>query len=89
MLQKEEALREVSEIVGAEGLQDADRLLMLVADRIRTGFLSQNAYGEDAFSPPERTFEAISDIMQFYDRVLKRIARGQSLDEALTEEGRT
>jgi V/A-type H+-transporting ATPase subunit A len=43
MLQKEESLREVAEIVGAEGLQDIDRLLMHVAGMIRTGFLCQNS----------------------------------------------
>ncbi len=35
ILQKEESLREVAEIVGVEGLQDADRLLMHVAEMIR------------------------------------------------------
>jgi V/A-type H+-transporting ATPase subunit A len=38
ILQKEESLREVVEIVGIEGLQDSDRLLMNVAERIRTEF---------------------------------------------------
>ncbi|MBA4372110.1 MAG: V-type ATP synthase subunit A [Thermodesulfovibrio sp.] len=80
VLQKEETLREVSEIVGAEGLQDADRLLMLVADKIRTGFLAQNAYGEDAFSPPMKTFEKINNIFRFYDHALEKIAKGLSLD---------
>lgn len=88
VLQKEETLREVSEIVGAEGLQDSDRLLMLIADKIRTGFLSQNAYGEDAFSPPEKTFASISGIFDYYDRMLGKISQGFSLDEALTQEGR-
>jgi len=87
VLQKEETLREVSEIVGAEGLQDSDRLLMLIADKIRTEFLSQNAYGEDAFSPPEKTFASISGIFAYYDRMLGKIAQGLSLDEALTQEG--
>ena len=46
LLQQEEGLREVAEIVGAEGLQDADRLLMHTAERVRTGFLQQNAYSD-------------------------------------------
>ncbi len=54
ILQEEESLREVAEIVGAEGLQDADRLLMRTAEMIRTEFLQQNAYSEDAFSCPRR-----------------------------------
>ena len=54
--QRESALKEVAEIVGMEGLQDSDRLLMHVAERVRMEFLCQNAYTEDAFSPPERRF---------------------------------
>ncbi len=82
ILQKEETLREVSEIVGAEGLQDTDRLLLLVAEKIRSEFLSQNAYGEDAFSSPEHTFGLISRIVQFHDAALEKIARGVPFEEA-------
>jgi V/A-type H+-transporting ATPase subunit A len=83
VLQKEATLREVSEIVGAEGLQDTDRLLMLVAERMRMEFLSQNAYGEDAFSPSENTFSLISRIVTFYDRALEKMTQGITFEEAL------
>ncbi|TAN43174.1 MAG: V-type ATP synthase subunit A [Nitrospirae bacterium] len=86
VLQKEEMLREVSEIVGAEGLQDSDRLLMLAAEKIRMEFLSQNAYSEDAFSPPVDTLALISRIFQFYDRIRGQLAQGISLDDALKTE---
>src|SRR5512139_1823592 len=89
ILQKEEALREVAEIVGAEGLQDSDRLLMLIAEKIRTEFLSQNAYTEDAFASPESTFALISRIFGFYDRTLKKMAGGVSLEDALKAEDKT
>ena len=89
VLQKEETLREVAEIVGAEGLQDSDRLLMLIAEKIRTEFLSQNAYTEDAFAPPESTFALISRIFGFYDRTLKKMAGGVSLEDALKAEDKT
>ena len=89
VLQKEETLREVAEIVGAEGLQDSDRLLMLIAEKIRTEFLSQNAYTEDAFAPPESTFALISRIFGFYDRTPKKMAGGVSLEDALKAEDKT
>ncbi len=89
VLQKEETLREVAEIVGAEGLQDADRLLMLIAEKIRTEFLSQNAYTEDAFASPESTFARISSIFGLYDRTLKKMTGGVSPEDALTAEGGT
>jgi V/A-type H+-transporting ATPase subunit A len=83
ILQQEEALREVAEIVGAEGLQDSDRLLMRTAERIRTEFLQQNAYSDDAFSPPGRTLEIIRTIVNDHDRALERLKQGVVLEEAV------
>ncbi|HEY5513040.1 MAG TPA: V-type ATP synthase subunit A [Geomonas sp.] len=83
LLQREEALREVAEIVGIEGLQDADRLVMRVAQRIREEFLSQNAYTDDAFCAPDRTVARIAEIVDCYDRAGTKLAQGVFLDEAL------
>lgn len=83
LLQREETLREVAEIVGIEGLQDADRLLMKAAERIRLEFLAQNAYTEDAFSPPDQTLAKIAEIVDFYDRAEARLKEGAFLDEIL------
>jgi V/A-type H+-transporting ATPase subunit A len=83
ILQQEESLREVAEIVGAEGLQDADRLLMRTAERIRTEFLQQNAYSDDAFSPPEKTLALIQGIVLDHDRAMEKLKQGASLEEAV------
>jgi V/A-type H+-transporting ATPase subunit A len=83
MLQEEESLREVSEIVGAEGLQDADRLLMRIAEMIRTEFLQQNAYSDDAFSPPEKTLAIIKRLLDLHDSAADRLKQGMTLEEAL------
>ncbi len=83
MLQREEALREVAEIVGSEGLQDADRLLMNAAELIRMEFLCQNAYTEDAFSPPEKTLAKIREIVEYYDSSLEQLKKGVALDEIM------
>jgi V/A-type H+/Na+-transporting ATPase subunit A len=85
-LQQEEALREVAEIVGAEGLQDADRLLMLVAEKMRTEFLSQNAYGEDAFSSPEKTLAIMKRILQFHNSAGEQLKQGIMLEDILKAE---
>jgi V/A-type H+/Na+-transporting ATPase subunit A len=83
ILQQEESLREVAEIVGAEGLQDADRLLMRTAERIRTDFLQQNSYSEDAFSPPEKTFSIMKNIIESHDLAAEKLKQGVSLEEAM------
>lgn len=85
LLRKEEALREVAEIVGIEGLQEADRLLMHIAEKIRTEFLSQNAYTEDAFSLPEKTLDLIKGIIEFYDSASERIKSGETMEEVMKE----
>ncbi len=93
LLQREEKLREVAEIVGTEGLQDADRLLMKIAETVRQRFLCQNAYTEDAFSPPDQTFARISEILTFYRSAEERLKKGEFLDEILQarekQEGRS
>lgn len=85
ILQREEALREVAEIVGIEGLQDADRLLMKASEMIRLEFLCQNAYTGDAFSPPEKTVSKIADIFKFYDNAEEKLKQGVHLDEVLKQ----
>ena len=85
LLQREEGLREVAEIVGAEGLQDADRLLMHVAERVRQEFLAQNAYTDDAFSPPDQTVAHIARLLIFHDRAAGRLREGALLDEVLSQ----
>jgi len=63
LLQREESIREVAEIVGIEGLQDADRLIMRVAERIRNEFLGQNAYSDDAFSRRSRPWRSSRNLL--------------------------
>jgi V/A-type H+-transporting ATPase subunit A len=62
IMHKEEALKEIMEIVGIEGLQEQDRLVMTVAEKIRSSFLAQNAYTADAFCNPEKTLDIIRTI---------------------------
>ena len=85
ILRREESLREVTEIVGVEGLQDADRLLMQAAEKVRTEFLGQNAYTDDAFSPPGKTVERISGIVEFYEAASEKLKEGIPLDEILKQ----
>lgn len=86
ILQREETLREVVEVVGVEGLQDDDRLVMIAAEKIRLEFLCQNAYTEDAFSLPEQTLSKITSILEFFDTTAAGIRDGKMLDEIVAEQ---
>ncbi len=83
LLQSEEELREIAEIVGKEGLRDEDRLLMEAVERIRTEFLCQNAYTEDAFSSPEKTLKIIKEIIRFFDDASEQIRKGILYEDIL------
>ncbi len=84
LLQKEEKLREVANIVGAEGLQDNDHLLLETAERIHQEFLSQNSFSADAFSTPELTIEKISKILDWYDDAVNQLEKGLPLHDILS-----
>jgi len=86
IMQQEDALREVVEVVGMEGLQDRDRLLMSVADRVRRDFLCQNSFSADAFSSPQQTVQLITSILDRYDQALKRLEDGVLLSDILQGE---
>jgi V/A-type H+-transporting ATPase subunit A len=87
LLQREEALREVAEIVGLEGMQEQDRLLLHTAERLRLEFLCQNAYGDDAFTPPAGIMALMDAILSGHDRCAARLAAGEGLDTVLATEG--
>ena len=83
MLRQEEALREVAEIVGVEGLQDKDRLLMHVAERVREELLAQNAYSEDSFSSPVKTLKLAGEIIRFHQEAERQLDDGAVLEDLL------
>jgi V/A-type H+-transporting ATPase subunit A len=85
ILQKEEALREVVEIVGIEGIQDSDRLLLHTAEMIRAQFLCQNAYTDDAFSSLEQTLSSIRKILDFHKDADERLKQEVPLDEIIAK----
>jgi V/A-type H+-transporting ATPase subunit A len=66
ILHKEESLKEIMEIVGIEGLQEQDRLVMRVAEGIRNNFLGQNAYTADAFCEPNKALDILRTITAEY-----------------------
>jgi V/A-type H+-transporting ATPase subunit A len=85
ILQREDALREVAEVVGMEGLQDGDRLLMRTAEKVRLDFLCQNSFSDDAFATPQDTVEHISALITEHDRLAARLDQGDLLDDLLKE----
>jgi V/A-type H+-transporting ATPase subunit A len=86
LLQREEALREVVEVVGMEGLQEHDRLLMHSAEQLRLEFLCQNSFTADAYSAPDATLARLQAILAGHDRIAARLDAGLPYSEALAQE---
>jgi len=87
ILQREESLREVAEVVGMEGLQDKDRLLMNTAEKIRLDFLCQNCFSDDAYATPRSTIETIRLLVEKHESLEAALTAGALLDDLLKEAG--
>lgn len=85
ILQREDALREVAEVVGMEGLQDNDRLLMCTAEKIRLDFLCQNSFSDDAYTTPQNTVAQITTLVSEHDRIAAALNDGALLVDLLKE----
>jgi len=82
LLQRDRELREIAGLIGPEALQDADRLVLSVAQLLREVVLGQSAYHpNDARSSPEKTFHLASLACGVADRVAARLQAGTALSE--------
>ncbi|HEY5998714.1 MAG TPA: V-type ATP synthase subunit A, partial [bacterium] len=84
LLQKEEELQEVVQLVGADAIPDADRLVLETAKLLREGFLAQNAYHEvDGFCPPAKQHLLLGALLHFHREVQRALKDGVPLETLL------
>jgi V/A-type H+-transporting ATPase subunit A len=84
LLQRERELQEVAELVGAEALQDAERLTLESARLLREGFLRQSAVDPaDATCPPRKAHAMLELLLAFHRRALAAVERGVPLRSVL------
>jgi V/A-type H+-transporting ATPase subunit A len=77
MLQRERELRDISDLVGADALEDKDRMAMDVAALVRESILRQNAYHpHDAVSSIAKTYALASGAVGLYHAALKLLDSG-------------
>jgi V/A-type H+/Na+-transporting ATPase subunit A len=80
LLKREQKLSQIVKLIGPDALPDNQRLILLVAEMIKNGFLQQNAYDEiDMFSVPDKQVRILKLIMDFYGRALTIIQLGAPL----------
>jgi V/A-type H+-transporting ATPase subunit A len=82
LLQRDAQLREVAAIVGAEALEDADRVTLAGAAAARELVLGQSAFdAEDAFCAPAKTFALAQATLELVERARVALARGTAYAE--------
>ena len=82
LLQRDAELREVAAIVGAEALEDADRVTLAGAAAARELVLGQSAFdAEDAFCAPAKTFALAQATLELITRARAALAGGTAYAE--------
>ena len=77
LLKKEQRLQQIVRLIGADALPESDRLVLIVCEMIKNGFLQQNAFDDiDAYSVPEKQLDILLLIMDFYFHALEVIKNG-------------
>jgi V/A-type H+-transporting ATPase subunit A len=77
LLQREDRLQQIIKLVGPDVLPDAQRLIVFIAELLKDGFLTQNAFdAKDMFCSPERQVALLRIILTLYRRAQALIEAG-------------
>ncbi|MEA4872547.1 MAG: V-type ATP synthase subunit A, partial [Synergistaceae bacterium] len=68
ILAEDNKVQQVIKLVGEDVLPDDQRLVAFTAFLIKNGYLQQNSFGSDSYSPPSKGFEILEVIMDFYQK---------------------
>ncbi|MCS7132161.1 MAG: V-type ATP synthase subunit A [Aigarchaeota archaeon] len=81
VLEEASRLEEIARVIGEKALPDEQRLILLVSEIIREGYLVQHAFHEvDTYCPPEKQVEILKVIIGFYDLARPLIEAGVPVD---------
>ena len=85
LLKKEEKLQAIVRLIGPDALPDYERLVLVVAEMIKNGFLQQSAFDDvDVYSVPEKQIQLLLLMMHFYERGLAVIKDGAPLSKIVS-----
>ena len=85
LLKTEEKLQAIVRLIGPDALPDYERLVLVVAEMIKNGFLQQSAFDDvDVYSVPEKQIQLLLLMMHFYERGLAVIKAGAPLSKIVS-----
>jgi len=80
LLVEDDRLQQIVQLVGADVLPDSQRLVLLMADLVKTALLQQHAMDEvDTFCNAEKQQRLLTAVVAFHDRAKAVIAAGAPL----------
>ncbi len=80
LLKKEQKLQAIVRLIGPDALPDYERIVLVVADMIKNGFLQQSAFDQvDVYSVPGKQIQILMLMMEFYKRGLSALKAGAPL----------
>lgn len=80
VLQREDRLQQIVKLVGPDVLPDSQRMVLLTADILKDGFLTQSAFDEkDMYCHPDRQLALLRLIMTLHRRASQIIQAGAPL----------
>jgi V/A-type H+-transporting ATPase subunit A len=81
LMQRDRELRDIAELVGADALQDADRLLLDAARIVRDAVLAQSAFDpNDACSTVHKTHRLAALALAVYAAGTSALSKGRTID---------
>jgi V/A-type H+-transporting ATPase subunit A len=82
LLEEASEIEETARIIGEKALPDEQRLVLLLAEILREGFLLQNAYHEvDTYCEAEKQTALLKVIIDFYNQVEPLIRQGIPIEK--------
>ena len=82
ILEEAAEIEETARIIGEKALPDDQRLVLLVAEMLREGFLVQSAFHDvDRYCEPEKQVKLLKIFIDFYNTVRPLIEQGIPIDQ--------
>ena len=82
ILEEAAEIEETARIIGEKALPDDQRLVLLVAEMLREGFLVQSAFHDvDRYCAPEKQVKLLKIFIDFYNTVRPLIEQGIPIDQ--------
>jgi len=82
LLEEASKIEETARVIGEKSLPDDQRLVLLISEILREGFLFQNAFHEvDTYCEPEKQVAMLDAIIKFYDMTKPLINEGVPVEK--------